>query len=89
MINSYLLVCFVSLVSFFCASILFKQLGIVDKADGIRKIHKGEIPLSGGFSFFLSFLIIIIFIYPGFFREGTIGAQEVRQVFLISPIMLY
>ena len=41
----------------------FEIVGIVDKPDGIRKIHKGDIPLSGGFSFFASFLIIL-FIYP-------------------------
>ena len=88
MIKSYLLVCFVSLVSFFCISMLFKRLEIVDKPDGIRKIHKGEIPLSGGFSFFASFLFSIAFIYPGFSEEGTVGIQEVRLVFLISPIIL-
>ncbi len=88
MIKSYLLVCFVSLVLFFCISMLFRRLEIVDKPDGIRKIHKGEIPLSGGFSFFASFLFITAFIYPEFSPEGVIGTQEVRQVFLISPIIL-
>ena len=57
MIKAYLLVCSVSLLSFFCLSILFKRLGIVDKPDGIRKTHKGEMPLSGGFSIFISFII--------------------------------
>ena len=87
MIKAYLLVCCVSLLSFFCLSILFKRLGIVDKPDGIRKTHKGEMPLSGGFSIFISFIIIIIFIYPGSLRDGTI--VELRQVFLISPIILF
>ena len=87
MINSYLLIFCVSLFFFLSISILFKRLGVVDKPDGIRKIHKGNIPLSGGFSFFASFLFIL-FIYPGFFREGAIGVQELKQVFLISPIVL-
>jgi UDP-GlcNAc:undecaprenyl-phosphate GlcNAc-1-phosphate transferase len=89
MIKSYLLVCCISFLSFFCLSILFKRLGIVDKPDGIRKIHKGEIPLSGGFSFFILFLIIIFYLYPGSFRDGTIGEPELRQVFLISTIILF
>jgi len=89
MIKTYLLICCISLLFFFCFSILFKRLGIVDKPDGIRKIHKGEIPMSGGFSFFASFLFIIFFIEPGFSIEGSIGIQEIRKVLLISPIILF
>ena len=28
---------------------MFKYLGVVDRPDGVRKQHKGEIALSGGF----------------------------------------
>ena len=55
--NIYLLICSISFAIFFFLSIFFKRLGIVDKPDGVRKTHKGEIPLSGGFSLYLSFVI--------------------------------
>ncbi len=37
---------------------IFKKIGIVDKPDGFLKPHSGAIPLSGGISIFLSFLIL-------------------------------
>jgi UDP-GlcNAc:undecaprenyl-phosphate GlcNAc-1-phosphate transferase len=89
MIKIYLLMGCISFFSFYFVSMLFKRLGIVDKPDGIRKIHKGEVPLSGGFSFFISFLIIIFYLYPGSFKDGAIGGPELRQVFLVSTIILF
>ena len=89
MIKTYLLIFSLSFLNFLWVSILFKRLGIIDKPDGIRKFHKGEIPLSGGFSFFLSYLFFLFIIYPGSIVEGTIGASEIRQFFLISPIILF
>jgi len=89
MVKIYLLMSCTFILLFFCFSILFKKLGIVDKPDGIRKIHKGEIPMSGGFSFFASFLLIIFFIEPGISKEGFVGIQEVKQVLFISPIILF
>ncbi|MDC0076221.1 undecaprenyl/decaprenyl-phosphate alpha-N-acetylglucosaminyl 1-phosphate transferase [Gammaproteobacteria bacterium] len=83
-----ILVCCVSLFLFFCTSILFKRIGIVDKPDGVRKIHEGEVPLSGGLAFFISFLIISFFI-DRYFIEGTIGEQQVKQVLFISAIILF
>lgn len=57
----YFLVFILSAVVFAIGPFLFKYLGIVDRPDGVRKQHKGEIALSGGFcilvSLGLSFLI--------------------------------
>ena len=86
-IESILVFC-VSLFLFFCTSILFKRIGIVDKPDGIRKIHEGEVPLSGGLAFFISFIVISFFI-DRYFVEGAIGEQQVRQVLFISIIILF
>jgi len=91
MINSYLLISLVSFFIFFCLSILFKRLGIVDKPDGIRKFHKGEIPLSGGFSLFLIFLFSTLYLYPGYFGDYSptyTGLEEHILILFISPIIL-
>lgn len=91
MINSYLLVCCVSLFFFLSLSILFKRLGVVDKPDGIRKIHKGEIPLSGGFSLFLAFLFCTFYLYPGYFGDYSptyTGLREHILILFLSPIIL-
>lgn len=91
MINSYLLVCCVSLFFFLSLSILFKRLGVVDKPDGIRKIHKGEIPLSGGFSLFLIFLFSTFYLYPGYFGDYSptyTGLREHILILFLSPIIL-
>ena len=89
MLKTYLVVCCVSLVTFFCLSAIFKKLGIVDKPDGVRKIHKGEIPLSGGFSLFISFLIVVLFIHPSNLQTMSFDQSALLQVFLISPIVLF
>ncbi len=89
MLKSYLLVFFISVVSFFFISKLFKSIGIIDKPDGVRKIHKGDIPLSGGTSLFVSFILIISIVYPSTLEEVDFKETSILQVFLISPIILF
>ena len=62
MMELYLFALFVSVILFFITSFAFKKAGIVDKPDGIRKIHKGDIPFGGGLALFGSFSIIILFL---------------------------
>jgi UDP-N-acetylmuramyl pentapeptide phosphotransferase/UDP-N-acetylglucosamine-1-phosphate transferase len=87
MIKIYLFICCISLASFFCVSILFKRLGIVDKPDGIRKIHEGEISLSGGIALFLTALICFFLISD----EGLSFSfrPEFITVFFVSIIILF
>lgn len=87
--NIYLLICSISFAIFFFLSIFFKRLGIVDKPDGVRKTHKGEIPLSGGFSLYLSFVISIFLIQPESSSYFFAEASAPRQVLLISLIPLF
>ena len=47
----YILVFIISAVVFATGPFLFKYLGIVDRPDGVRKQHKGEIALSEDFVF--------------------------------------
>lgn len=87
MINSYLLIFCVSLFFFLSISILFKRLGVVDKPDGIRKLHKGEIPLSGGFSLFLVFLFSTFYLYPGYFGNAILRrflSTDIKEIRVFS-----
>ena len=85
----YLYTIGVSLVSFFGISILFKRYGLVDKPDGIRKIHKGEIPLGGGLGLFISASLIMYAIFP----QHSLGAHgyynSLASIWFISLIILF
>ena len=86
MMEVYLYMIGVSLVSFFCISILFKRYGLVDKPDGVRKIHEGEISLGGGIALFLP---IVIFLF--FFFEGDLSFSYtplLMILFYVSTIIL-
>jgi len=86
MIKIYLLMSCISLVSFLCVSILFKRLGIVDKPDGIKKIHKGEISLGGGLALFLPCLIYLLFILD--LQLALSSYPAFVSVFFVSIIIL-
>ena len=45
MVVAYLITTSLTFLSCFLTIWCFKKLGIVDKPDGVRKIHKGEISL--------------------------------------------
>lgn len=62
MMEVYLYMIAVTLVSFFCISILFKRNGLVDRPDGVRKIHEGEVSLGGGIALFLPAVFLLIFV---------------------------
>jgi len=90
MIKIYLLISCVSLISFFCVNILFKRLGIVDKPDGIRKIHEGEISLGGGIAMFIPALICFLLqLDPGSsFTSDSYLVTGILIVFFVSIIIL-
>ena len=75
-------------ISFLLIVFIFPKLGIVDRPDGVRKIHKGEISLGGGIGLFLSSTIFMYVLFP----EYSIGAnhkfQALSVVWLISIIIL-
>lgn len=61
---------FLSLVLTWLILRLAARLGIVDRPDGERKIHKEPIPLLGGTAIFLSFFFILFF-----FRENLVAGE--------------
>ena len=42
---------------------LVPRLGIVDKPDGVRKIHKKSIPLLGGVALYITFVVVLLLLY--------------------------
>ena len=58
-------VLFFSFLANFAFRKIFKSLSWVDKPDGIKKLHKNDIPLSGGISF-ISSLIFAVLIFDFF-----------------------
>lgn len=88
MIQAYLIS---FLVTFFiCLGVinLFKRFEIVDKPDGLRKIHKGNVPLGGGLVLFLSITIILYLIFPEYY-PGTNGDHPgLSSIWFISLIIL-
>lgn len=87
MLTFYLLLTIITFLSFFFISILFKKYGLVDKPDGVRKIHEGEVSLGGGIGFFLP-VILLLFIFP---IEGAAQGSlfSIIQVFYVSTIILF
>ncbi len=71
---------------FFCVASLFKKIGFVDRPDGIRKIHEGEVALGGGMALFIATLIFIFSIDSN--QENSSYIIPLIKVFSISPIIL-
>ena len=54
------IVLFFSFLANFAFRKIFKSLSWVDKPDGLKKLHKNDIPLSGGISFILSLIFAVL-----------------------------
>ncbi len=53
-------VLFFSFLTNFAFRKIFKSLSWVDKPDGVKKLHKNDIPLSGGISFIASLIFAVL-----------------------------
>lgn len=53
-------VLFFSFIANFAFRKIFKSLSWVDKPDGVKKLHKNNIPLSGGISFITSLIFAVL-----------------------------
>ena len=54
------IVLFFSFVANFAFRKIFKSLSWVDRPDGVKKLHKNDIPLSGGVSFIASLIFAVL-----------------------------
>ncbi len=54
------IVLFFSFLANFAFRKIFKSLSWVDKPDGVKKLHKNDIPLSGGISFITSLIFAVL-----------------------------
>lgn len=84
---NYLYLFSLTIGSFFGIAYFFKKLGLVDKPDGIRKIHSGEVSLGGGIALFLPVLAFILFFQKN--ETSLSSIPLILQVFYISPIILF
>ena len=84
MINYFLFTFLISTAICVLTSFIFLKLNIVDKPDGVRKIHKGEISFGGGFAIFISLLVS----YYLFLDYQEILEPEILEISLISLAIL-
>jgi len=87
MIKIFISLILISLLINFCICFLFKKAKIVDKPDGVRKKHKGEISYGGGIALFLS-SIVILFASSKFSLSFYGQGSELTIIWLVSFIML-
>ena len=89
MILSSLLITF--LTCFFLAStcMLFKKFDIVDKPDGVRKIHKGNVPLGGGIAMFISLSFAASFLIPETSLKQFDPSEILKTIWSVSFIVLF
>ena len=89
--SNYFIYSFFTLL-FFCITftviLFFKKLGVVDKPDGIRKIHKGEVSFGGGVALYLSISLIFFLFFPQY-TFGIDGEHpQLRDIWIISSSIL-
>jgi len=84
MVDYFLSTFLISTVICLITSFIFLKLNIVDKPDGVRKIHKGEISFGGGFAIFISLLVSFYL----FLDYQDVLEPEILEIGLISLAVL-
>ena len=89
MLIPFLLSLLISLAICFIALLVFKKLNIVDIPDGVRKIHKGKVPLGGGVALFLSASIVFL-VFSEYFsdRSNSVFIYQILTIWYISIIII-
>ncbi len=88
MYTPYLVTIIVTTLVLFIVNFLFRRLNIVDKPDGTRKLHKGNIALGGGLVLFASVSILIYVIYPDYSLGLNGDHPELKNIWKISLLVL-
>ena len=60
MFSTFLLFTLIAVVVHFLIRHLFGRYGLVDHPDGLKKIHKSAVPISGGLSFAICVIIFLV-----------------------------
>ena len=81
----YIFTILITLVSCFTICLLAKKLGVVDSPDGVRKVHKGNIPLGGGLCLFLP-LVFCFYLFPEF---SSSISEDIKLIGLCSLLILF
>ena len=83
----FLITFFISLILTISVKKIAIKLGVVDEANSERKIHKGTIPLLGGFAVFLSFFVVA-FIFKERLLAGDLQISHWAGVFLGALVIM-
>lgn len=62
---------------------LFRQLGIVDRPDGFRKLHRGPIPRVGGLVLAVGYASCLA--VPLIFQLSPVGSEQFRHLLRLTP----
>lgn len=73
----------------YCVRWFARRMKIVDKPIGVRKIHKKEIPLLGGFAIYLAFfsLVVVFYLFFGAFGD-IISKSDIIGLFIASTVLM-
>jgi len=81
----YIFTISIAFISCFTICLLAKKLGVVDSPDGVRKVHKGNIPLGGGICLFLP-LASCFYLFPEF---SSSVSDDIKIIGLCSLLILF
>lgn len=101
MFSTFLLFTLIAVVVHFSVRHLFGRYGLVDHPDGLKKIHKSAVPISGGLSFAICIIVFLVlsyifYLYPDLGIEIYLNNQDSNSsvnlgliwIFLTSLILL-
>ncbi len=88
MLVNYLIATTLTVIFFWFITFIFPRFGIVDRPDGVRKIHKGEISLGGGIGLFLSTTVFMYVLFPEYSVGVNHKFQALSVVWFTSIIIL-
>lgn len=86
MLNFYLISIGICLLVTLTSTKVFQKLNLVDRPDGKRKIHKGDIALSGGISLFLSISVLLYLFHD--FESLDSFQKNFSIIWTVSVIIL-
>ena len=81
---AFLFTALITFISCFAICLIAKKFSVVDRPDGVRKVHKGNIAFGGGFCLFLPLLACSI-IFP---ESLNFLSQSQKVIFICSVFIL-
>jgi len=86
MISTYIQIFFITILCNFIVCFLSKKVGLIDRPDGLRKVHKGDISLGGGLSLYIGITVIFL-LFPGLIN-GSSTTEIIFIIWYVSSLIL-